>query len=919
MKKTTRLLSGIALLAALTACSKKDSEAHYVTAQEYLAAQQFNAAVIELRSAVQQSPDDYRFRLALGKALLGIGDTASAERELERAMRYGAPEEDIALPLMQAYYLGNNYQAAISAFENNENLTERDQALVDTYRALSEIELGDTPSGLMHFERLSHSDYADVAAMAQAHLHLSAREAEAAIERLDSVAADSELFAETRYLKGKIWLAQEEMPEAIKNLKEYVELAPSKLLARLLLAQAYVRNGEFDNSEPHLSLLLRLFPEQPMANYLQSLVSFQRDDFEAAKTHSERAIRHGLVGTRARVIAAISSTRLGLEEQALRHLEPIRDQLHQIPDAQRLFALLQLRAGETEDAGKILASMPENEQNLQLIASTAFELVRKGSPDSAQSLLSQYQSRDDLDAAGLTTIGTVKLGIEGQRDAGIRDLEQALQLDPSITQTRLVLAMTYLQQGDFEKASALAEEWIKDPELQVAGYNLQAYANFLQQRFDQAMQLSDQALQIKPLNPFSSLLQAMVKVQQQDLTAANQQLKTMLDQHPQYLAGLEQYYAVGKARQVTADATKRIEQLFRQNEQVYPARLLRARVAHDQQDFQKVIDLLNDINPQEQPIPVSHHLLLIESHQQLGRHAPAVRLAERWYRQSPANIQAGYTYANALALNNEREKALETINGLLKNNPGHERLLVAQITLLAQLQRLDQAIAVISNLPSGMATSSPMQFIKGRLELMRGDNAAAKRAFQASYQELPTHETALFIGVTLAAIESETSAKTFIERHIAQHGSDQGLDTYHATLLLKTDSAQSKQMYQSVLEREPNNVIALNNYAWLLTENDQAAQAKPYAERAMELVPNHPDIIDTYGKILLRLNQPAEALKHFEQSLSLRPDHAEVMLNYAEALGKTNQQDKAREVLSQVRSDDPSVLERLARLQSQLR
>ena len=82
MKKSTRLLSGLALLAVLTACGKKDSEAHYLAAQEYLATQQFNAAVIELRSAVQQSPDDYRFRLALGKALLGIGDTASAEREL---------------------------------------------------------------------------------------------------------------------------------------------------------------------------------------------------------------------------------------------------------------------------------------------------------------------------------------------------------------------------------------------------------------------------------------------------------------------------------------------------------------------------------------------------------------------------------------------------------------------------------------------------------------------------------------------------------------------------------------------------------------------------------------------------------------------------------------------------------------------
>ncbi|MCH8537172.1 MAG: PEP-CTERM system TPR-repeat protein PrsT [Alkalimonas sp.] len=918
MKKTTKLVSGLALLAVLTACSKKDSAEHYLDAQNYIANQQYSAAVIELRSAVQQSPDEYRYRLALGKALLGMHDMASAERELERALRYGAPSEDVALPLMRSYYLASNYQAAISAFDEDDALPERVQALIDSYRALAEIELGDTPSGLMHFERLSHSGDEDIAALASAHLQLSAQQPDAALAALDAITQDSELFAETLYLKGKIRLAQENIPAAIEHLNDYISLAPTKLLARLLLAQAYVRNGQFDDSEQHLALLLDLFPEQPMANYLQSLVSFQREDFEAAKTHSERAIRHGLVGSRARVIAAISSTQLGLEEQALRHLDPIRDQLHQIPEAQRLYVLLQLRAGEIDEAGKILSGMSESEQNLQLIASTAFELVRKGSLDSAESLLSQYQRHGELDAAGLTTIGTVKLGIESQRAAGISDLELALELDPTINQTRLVLAMTYLQQQEFEKASALAKEWIKDPEMQVAGYNLKAYAQFLQQAFDEAQQLTDKALQLKPLNPFSSLLQAMILVANDKLPAAHQQLKTMLDQHPQYLAGLEQYYAVSKSLQDTTDATKRIDTLFKQNEQIYPARLLRARVAFDQDDFQKVVDLL-DASAPSQATPAMHYLLLIESHQHLDRQSAAVRHAERWHQQQPANVQAGYTYANALTLNNEREKALDLINSLLKNNPGHQRLLVAQITLLVQLQRVDQAVAVISNQPEAMANSPQMQFIKGRLELMRGNNSESIKAFQNSYAELPAHQTALFIAVNKASEQSDQAAQSFVERHIAEHGSDQNLDTYLASLLLKTDAEQAKSMYRDLLDAEPNNVVALNNYAWLLTEHDQAEKAKAYAQRAMELVPNHPDIIDTYGKVLLRLDQPHEALKQFEQSLSLRPDHAEVMLNYAEALSETNQKAKARDILSQVRSDDPAILERLASLQLKLK
>lgn len=916
--KRTRLVSSLALLALLTACSKKDSAEHYQDAQNYIASQQYSAAIIELRSAIQQEPEDYRFRVTLGLALKRSGDIASAERELERALRYGAPEEDIALLLVHTHYLVGNHAAAIAAFSDSDSLSQRTRELVDSYRALSEIELGDSPAGLLHFEKLAASSYADIAAFANAHLKLSSQETPEALSYLSNIATDSELHAEALHLQGKIQLAQENIPDAIVNLKSYVEQAPSMHLARLLLAQAYVRDGQLDESEKHLNQLLRLFPEQPMANYLKSLVRFQKDDFEGAKEHSEKAIRHGLVGSRARVIAAVSSVRLGLEAQALRHLEPIRDQLHQVPDAQRLYILLQLRAGETEEARKILASMPESEQNLQLVASTAAELVRRGSLGTAEDLLSQYERQAPLDAAGLTTIGTIRLGIDSQREAGIRDLERALDLDPSINQTRLVLAMTYLQQGEFDKASELANQWIEDPEMQVAGYNLQAYAQFLQQRFDDAMQLTNQALQVKPLNPFSSLLQAMVHVQKQDLTAANQQLKTMLDQHPQYLAGLEQYYAVGKARQDTADAARRIEQLFRQNEQIYPARLLRARVAHDQQNFQKVVDLLTDINPQNQSTPVVHHLLLIESLQRLGRLPAAVQAAERWHRQQPQNVQAGYTYANALTLNNERDAALELINRLLVNHPAHPRLIVAQITLLSQLQRLDQAVAVINNLPADMANTPELQFLKGRLELIRGNSAQSLQAFQNSYAEVPSHETAMFIAVNLANSHSDQRAKNFVQRHMEQHGSSQSLDTYYATLLLKTDAEQSMQMYQTLLEQEPNNVVALNNYAWLLTEQGQAAAAKPYAERAMELVPNHPDIIDTYGKVLLKLDQPQQALKQFEQSLSLRPNHVEVMLNYAEALAKTNQAAKAREVLAKIISDDPEVLERQSKLQRQL-
>ncbi|MDP4536349.1 PEP-CTERM system TPR-repeat protein PrsT [Alkalimonas collagenimarina] len=916
--KTTRLIPSLAILAMLTACGKKDSAEHYLDAQNFLANQQYSAAVIELRSAVQQDPDNASFRLALGLALMGAGDITSAERELERALEYGTAHEDVALPLIQSHYMLSNHSAVIQLLTDSTELSPRTQALLDSYRALSELELGDTPAAMVHLEQLAASPEADVSAFAQAFLYLSSQNAEEAMSSLLTIGSDSELYAESLFMQGKIQLSDENLSDAITSLNHYIELVPSAHLARLFLAQAYVRNDQFDEGEKHLTLLLRLFPDQPLANYLQSIITFARDDFENAKMHSEKAVRHGLVGTRARVIAALSSVQLGLESQAMGHLEPIKEQLHQFPAAQRLYAMLQLRAGDAEQARSILAEMPEDEQDLQLIASTAFELVRRGSIDTAQDLISNYQQQHAQDASSLTTLGTIKLGIESQRDAGIRDLEQALELDPSINQTRLVLAMTYLQQGEFEKASDLADGWLQDPEMEVAGYNLKAYTHFLRREMAPAMELTNQALSIKPNNPFSSLLQAMVKMQQGEQAAAKQQLVTMLDIHPTYLAGLEQYYIVSRLDGDTTDATRRIEQLFKSNEQVYPARLMRARVAHDQEDYTLTVELLNDVSTSGQTLPAMHHLILIEAHQRINRASAAVRIAERWYRQAPQDIQAGYAYANALTVNQEFDSALKLVNELVQLHPGNRQLVAAQVSLLAQLQRPDQALAIINNLPAEQLQSANIQFIKGRLELMNNNMSASLQAFQASYANEPSATTALFIADLLAQLQSEQHAKDFIEQHISQHGPDHNLQTYHANLLLSSDTEQSMSMYQQLLAEEPNNIVALNNYAWLLADNGKAEEAKPYAERAIELMPNHPDILDTYGKILLMLGQHQDALQQFEKSLSTRPEHPEVQLNYAEALSKTQQHDKARQVLADIQSDDPKVISRRTELQNQL-
>ena len=92
MRRSLRCSAALAVLAAvfLVGCAPDKPEALVASAKEYLARNDRNAAVIQLKNALQKDPDNAEARFLLGKALLENGELAAAEKELNKAneLRY---------------------------------------------------------------------------------------------------------------------------------------------------------------------------------------------------------------------------------------------------------------------------------------------------------------------------------------------------------------------------------------------------------------------------------------------------------------------------------------------------------------------------------------------------------------------------------------------------------------------------------------------------------------------------------------------------------------------------------------------------------------------------------------------------------------------------------------------------------------
>jgi tetratricopeptide (TPR) repeat protein len=81
--------------------------------------------------------------------------------------------------------------------------------------------------------------------------------------------------------------------------------------------------------------------------------------------------------------------------------------------------------------------------------------------------------------------------------------------------------------------------------------------------------------------------------------------------------------------------------------------------------------------------------------------------------------------------------------------------------------------------------------------------------------------------------------------------------------------SEAIERYRKILELSPDNVIALNDLAYLLSESgNQTDEALKYAERAGELAPDNAAVSDTLGWLYYRKGLYKMAVPHLETAVS---------------------------------------------------
>ncbi|MCF7809703.1 tetratricopeptide repeat protein [bacterium] len=122
--------------------------------------------------------------------------------------------------------------------------------------------------------------------------------------------------------------------------------------------------------------------------------------------------------------------------------------------------------------------------------------------------------------------------------------------------------------------------------------------------------------------------------------------------------------------------------------------------------------------------------------------------------------------------------------------------------------------------------------------------------------------------------------------------------------------------YEKALSIDPENATVLNNYAYMLSEqNHRIEDALKMVNKALELEPNSASYIDTRAWLYYRIGRYEEALSEIKIAMKMTPDSAELYEHLGYIYKALNNEKKARKAWQQAAELDPENEEyaRLAR------
>lgn len=913
--------AGLLAAIAVSGCGKDDPSALTASARTYLAKGEYEAGIIQLKSALQIAPDTAEARFLLGKSLLESGRPAAAETELRKAIDLKYPPDE-AYPLLARSLLGQSaFRKLVTELAERELESAQAQAGLKASVAAGYLALGDTKKASASIAAALAASPGDVWAQTlQAQIVALSNDLPRALILIDTALAAAPNNPEALILKAQLQSAQGKREDALGTLQHAVDTNPAAVNAKFALASMLVAAGQLDKAATQVEAMKKIAPQEFRTLYADALVSFARGDAARAREVIQRVLAATPDNLQSLLLSGLIDLRLGFYAGAE---EALRKVVAQEPgQARPLLALasVYLRTGRSAQAIDTLESalrrIPDD-PNILRAAGEAY-LASGNAPRAAQ-----YYTRADAVDKGNTAnkvrLAQVRLAA-GDTGQAFMDLEALSAADPSQYQADLALITAHLRRGEFDKSLAAIAELEKKQPKNPLTYYIKGVTYVGMRDFKKARAGFEQALQAQPGYLPAARNLALLDVKEQKPEDARARYEQLLTKDPKneqlQLALAELLVITGRTPdEVRAVLDKAIAAVPRST----ALRLALVNYDVSIRDFKAA---LAAAQATQAAFPNDPQVIetVGAAQRAAGETNQAIETFKRLVQLQPQNPTAQLRLADAQVVAKDYDGAIATLRNAVAGAPDQSQAWVALAKTYVMSGRPEYAIAEARKLQKERPDRAIGFAIEGEVLAAEKKFPEAAAAFGegVARQAVPMLQFKRYEALQKAGMAAQ--AKASMAQWMKQHPKD---ITLHALLaeqsLASKDYATAIAYYQAALKIEPENALVLNNLASVLSESGDPA-ARQYAERAYRQAPFNPSVMDTLGWAQVQSGQVASGLELLRAASSLAPGNPQIRLHLGKALLKTGDKAGARQALepltrlgqgSPLRSDAEKLLSEL--------
>lgn len=898
------VIAAILPFAFIAGCAEPTPAEHVVTAKKLIDEGNLESASIELSNALQQDPNLLEARWLLGKVSLDLGDGPKAEKEIRRAIDLGYAHESAQLALVRAVALQDEPARVITETESvDPAVPPADRATMLGLRAQALASRGKFDQAEVAARQALDVDPKSALGMAGMSLiHALQRDFDGARQWVNRALQADPHSADAWSLLGQIELEQGHAAEAEQALSRGIELrkGPSIEYAKRALARAQL--DKFDEAANDLEVLRRAGLESNVyVSYVAGVNFFRQKKYEEAAQALEASKEDSAPYLPREYYLASTYLALGRIEQARSQAELINSIAPRSPAAKRLLGAVQISQSELEAAtdvlNKAVQSSPGDAVMLRMLGYVA--LLLGNTADAVQ----YYQRALTLDPDAVEVRDALELArlMDGQKldqqTAGA--LGDAAVGADSFTR-EFLQALALFRDGNLPEALKQARALSAKYPDNVEPIKLMAACYLAARQWEQAKQYLDQVLDKKPNEPSAVKNLARLEMLDGQLDEARGLLEGLIKAVP---TDAEAYVLLARVHERVdgpALATQGLEQALERNPDALTIRAELARLYASTGRQERVIELTRVLKDKDFVRDPS----LLERQAKAQLATGDVDGAQRGFSQlvelSPKSAAAHFAYSESLVRGGKKVEAAAELERAIELDAAYLPARVGQIKLKVLDNDLDGARKRLEALRKDFGNSRNVLDVEAWFALGTADYATAAARYSELLESNPNSELVILYVRAMWGQRKYDEAITRMEAWLKNHPKDLVVNMQLATSYVERGrEADARTVYARVVELYPENVLALNNLAWLGREHNRS-QSIAYAEKALGLAPSNPTVMDTLGMLLLADGNKDRGQRLIEQAAGLAPNDLDIQLHYAEVLADRGQAAGAKTLLQSI-------------------